>query len=53
MGRIALQQSSFSLAPKKNLRSGRISQGKNGRDPLGGTGFFLDLSWNEVTNFWG
>ena len=44
----------FPLNPhKKTKRREGISQEKNGRDPLGGTGFFLDLSRNEVTNFWG
>jgi hypothetical protein len=44
----------FPLNPhKKNQRSEGISQEKNGRDPLGGTDFFLDLFLNEVTKFWG
>ena len=41
----------FPLNPTKKQRRGRISQEKNGRDPLGGTDFFLDLSWNVVTKF--
>ncbi len=38
---------------QKTKRSEWINQAKNGRGPLGGTNFFLDLSVNEVTNFGG
>jgi len=38
---------------KKTKRSEGINQEKNGRYPLGGTDFFLDLSLNEVTKFVG
>jgi hypothetical protein len=38
---------------KKTKRSEGINQEKNGRDPLGGTNFFLDLSRNVVTKFGG
>jgi hypothetical protein len=38
---------------KKTKRSEGINQEKNGRDPLGGTNFFLDLFRNVVTKFGG
>jgi len=38
---------------QKTKRSEWINQEKNGRDPLGGTNFFLDLSVNEVINLGG
>jgi len=34
---------------KKTNPSEGINQEKNGRDPLGGTNFLLDLFTNEVT----
>lgn len=44
----------FSLTPHKKIkRSEGISQEKNGRDPLGGTNFFLDLFRNEVKKLFG
>ena len=38
---------------QKTKRSERINQEKNGRDPQGGTNFFLDLFMNAVTKFGG
>ena len=44
----------FFLSPHQNpRRRGWLSQGKNGRDPLGGTDFCLDLTSLGVTNFGG
>jgi len=37
---------------KKTNPSEGINQEKNGRDPLGGTNFLLDLFTNEVTKMW-
>ena len=42
----------FPAPPKTKWREG-INQEKNGRDPLGGTNFSLDLWLNEIINFWG
>ena len=43
----------FPAPHEKTKRSEGINQEKNGRDPLGGTNFILDLSMNAVKKFGG
>jgi len=48
------QQKENTIIPSPHQKTKRregINQGKNGRDPLGGTNFFLDLSMNAVKKF--